>query len=53
MDIFGFNLQELYFSLMAAIAAFVLALVATWLTHRSDKHVCHKRPNKRRNKPLR
>jgi hypothetical protein len=53
MDIFEPNLQEIYFALMLAIAAIIIALFATWFSHRHDKQPGDKNNKRRRKKTFR
>ncbi len=49
MDIFGLvTLQDFYFAIMLAITAFVIALLATWFSHRKDKQLGDRHPKKPR-----
>ncbi|WP_353571356.1 hypothetical protein [Candidatus Albibeggiatoa sp. nov. BB20] len=53
MDIFGFSLQEIYVALIISIAAFLVALFATWFSHRFDKQAGDRNKPKRRKKTFR
>lgn len=49
MDIFALSLQEIYFALIIAMAALIIALLATWFAHRSDKQPGDRKKQTRRN----
>jgi hypothetical protein len=53
MDIFGLSLQEIYFAFIVSIAAFLIALFATWFSHRFDKQEGDRNNPKRRKKTFR
>lgn len=48
MDILGLSLNEIYFAMLIAVAAALIALFATWISHRFDKQPGDRQKKSRR-----